>query len=557
MSPALAERGTAAPPEGVPEVSPLVDGDSSTWPPVSAPLPELELAGGTAQPLSGEVARHVVGGTSALGISVAVERGVGLLANILAARLGGKGVFGAYSFAMSTANQISMYAAGGIGATATRFSGKYPRESAGYPTLRRVLMIVSLVSAALAALGLWLGAAPIAHLVGKASMTGLLRWAALSSVGIILLECARGFFVGQRHLLALLTLSLLVGLGMVTLLPAMAHRHDPRAMLVVQGAVAIAAVLVCLLFGRKLGLRLSPGHVPAMPLGPMLREVWAFGGIQLGSLVASNISGWWLTAVVARNDATLVQVSFLTIANQLRNLVALAPALLTEGSYAVMADPRHEATQTPGRVMALCSYASIAISLMLALLGMTVVPWLLTLLYGHSYAGAATTIALALATAVAHMGNAPAAARLTIVSLRATAVINTIWAVCVAGAATLLLVRGGSAWQAMGVYFLAHVLSALLVLLTLQRKDNLPKGLFSLTLLANSAVAVGSSLAMLRSSAPSATAIATASMLALCLGVFGALWFVGKRNDLLPPPAAFAGLWRRVQGMLPGRLRRV
>ncbi len=122
-------------------------------------------------------------------------------------------------------------------------------------------------------------------------MTGLLRWAAISSVGIILLECARGFFVGQRHLLALLALSLIVGLGMVTLLPVMAHRHDPRAMLVVQGAVAITAVLVCLLFGRKLGLRLPPNHVQASPLRPMLREVWTFGGIQLGSLVASNISG--------------------------------------------------------------------------------------------------------------------------------------------------------------------------------------------------------------------------------------------------------------------------
>ena len=349
MSSALQERnGGTAPafaPEavsdlalrGVPEIAPITDGDSSSWPPVAAPLPELELAGiatGASAPvtanaagspaLSQEVTRHLLGGTSALGISVAVERGVGLLANILAARFGGKAVFGAYSFAIGTANQISMYAAGGIGATATRFSGKYPRSSSGYATLRQALILVSLVSAALAAAGLWLGAAPIAHLVGKASLTGLLRWAALSSVGIILLECARGFFVGQRHLLALLALSLLVGLGMVTLLPTMAHRHDPRAMLVAQGGVAIAAVLLCIVFGRRLGLRLPTGGPRPLPLLPMLREVWTFGGIQLASLIGSNISGWWLSAVVARNDATLVQISFLTIANQLRNLVALA-----------------------------------------------------------------------------------------------------------------------------------------------------------------------------------------------------------------------------------------
>ncbi len=507
--------------------------------------------------MSQEVTRHLVGGTSALGLSVAVERGVGLLANILAARLGGKGVFGAYSFAIGTANQISMYAAGGIGATATRFSGKYPRGSAGYPTLRRALIVVSLVSAALAAVGLWLGAAPIAHLVGKTSMTGLLRWAAISSVGIILLECARGFFVGQRHLLALLVLSLLVGLGMVTLLPTMAHRHDPRAMLVAQGAVATGAVLVCVLFGRKLGLGLPPGGVRALPLGTMLREVWTFGGIQLGSLIGSNISGWWLTAVVARNDATLVQISFLTIANQLRNLVALAPSLLTEGSYAVMADPRHEETQTPQRVMALCTYASTAVSLVLALAGMTVVPWLLGLLYGHAYAGAATTIALALATAVAHMGTAPAAARLTIVSLRATAVINTIWAVFVAAAATVLFLQGGSAWEAMGVYFLAHVVSALLVLLTLQRKDTLPAGMLPLFGLAVVAVALGSGLAVLRSSLVTATLPATAAMVLLCVGSCGGLWWLGKRHDWLPERAVLESLLAKAKGLAGRGLRRV
>ncbi len=558
MTPTVAE----LPEDLAPEVSPIADGDTSTWPPVAAPAPELALAEGAAastgnQPLSQEVTRHLVGGTSALGISVAVERGVGLLANILAARLGGKGVFGAYSFAIGTANQISMYAAGGIGATATRFSGKYPRSSPGYYTLRRALIIVSLLSAALAAVGLWLGAAPIAHLVGKTSMTGLLRWAAISSVGIILLECARGFFVGQRHLGALLVLSLLVGLGMVTLLPTMAHRHNPQAMLVAQGLVAVAAVVCCVLLGRKLGLQRQPANVSAMPLGPMLREVWTFGGIQLGSLIASNISGWWLSAVVARNDTTLVQISFLTIANQLRNMVALAPGLLTEGSYAVMADPRHEQSQTPQRVMALCSYASLAMSLVLALAGMTIVPWLLAALYGKGYAGAGTTIALALATAVAHMGNAPAAARLTIVSLRATAVINTIWAVFVAAAATVLLLRGGSAWQAMGVYYLGHVLSATLVLLVLKRKDNLPKGMISLFAMAMVALALGSGLAMLRAAAPGRLGSTTAGLLGILVAASLALWWMGKRHDWLPSREAIRGLLAKVQSFAGARLRRV
>ena len=222
-----------------------------------------------------------------------------------------------------------------------------------------------------------------------------------------------------------------------------------------------------------------------------------------------------------------------------------------------MADPRHEQSQTPQRVMALCSYASIVVSLVLALAGMTVVPWLLTLLYGRSYAGAATTIALALATAVAHMGNAPAAARLTIVSLRATAVINTLWAISVAGAATVLLVRGGSAWEAMTVYFVAHVMSALLVLITLRRKDNLPDGMIALFALAVLAVALGAGLALLRASLATATMATTGAMAGLCLAAGVGLWVLGKRHDWLPPRAALVALWHKAGTMAGGRLRRV
>src|SRR5271170_5764153 len=100
-------------------------------------------------PLTGQVPTHVdkriIGGTSALGASIFLERGSGFLANILAARLGGASTFGAYSLAISTANNISAYAAGGIAATAARFSGKYPLGTAGYKTLGRVLAIVSAV----------------------------------------------------------------------------------------------------------------------------------------------------------------------------------------------------------------------------------------------------------------------------------------------------------------------------------------------------------------------------------------------------------------------------
>src|ERR1039457_3343765 len=75
------------------------------------------------------VAKRLIGGTSTLGTSICVERGFGFLANILAARLGGASTFGAYSLAITAANNMSTSAAAGIGSTAARFSGKYPLGS--------------------------------------------------------------------------------------------------------------------------------------------------------------------------------------------------------------------------------------------------------------------------------------------------------------------------------------------------------------------------------------------------------------------------------------------
>ena len=65
-------------------------------------------------------------GTSSVGVAIIVERGLGFVANLVAARHGGTQVFGAYSLALTTANNIASYAGAGIGTTANRFSGQYP-----------------------------------------------------------------------------------------------------------------------------------------------------------------------------------------------------------------------------------------------------------------------------------------------------------------------------------------------------------------------------------------------------------------------------------------------
>ncbi len=502
-------------------------------------------------PLSEDVKSHLIGGTAALGAGVMIERGAGFLANILAARFAGGSTFGAYSLAISTANNISTYAAGGIGATAARFSGKYRLGTPGYSTLARSLVIVSVLSALVAAGGLWLGAGPIAHLLEKPQLTGLLRWAAISAAGIILLECARGFFVGQRRLIAILLLSAVVGSGMLVLLPLGARLHSPIRMIIFQGGIAIAAVAVCLLFSRSLKLHAPPGTAEsALPLAPMLREVWTFGGIQLSGVIGSNLAGWWLTTLVARGDSSLIQMSFFAIASQWRNLAGLAPGLLTEGSYAVMARGHEEAPATPHRVFALCSFASTAVASMLAAVGILTVPWVLRLLYGQTYRAAGTTVGIALAVAVVHMGNAPAAARLSIVSIRATGVINTVWAIFVAAAATLLLFRHGSAWQAMAIYFAAHVLSAFLVLLTLRARDHVPPGLWGLFLASSGGSALLAGLALWREFDPAHELTATTMMFAVLLALAGGLFLLGRRFRWMPSVLVLQQLRSRMLGGL-------
>jgi hypothetical protein len=266
----------------------------------------------------------------------------------------------------------------------------------------------------------------------------------------------------------------------------------------------------------------------------MLREVWSFGFVQLAGLVGANVAGWWLTTLVARADTSLAQMSFFAIASQLRNLAGIVPGLLTEGSYAVMADPGGEAERTPHRVMAMCSFASLAVSLALASIGMIVVPWALMLFYGSQYVPASLTVSVGLAIAVVHMGNAPAAARLTIVSIRSTGVINTVWAIFVAALATSFLFLGGDAARAMLIYFVAHVLSSALVLITLARRDGLPAGMIAQYALSTGASVALVGLAFARASQPAHNPGFSAVMLLIAIVALSGLFLLGRRFGWLP-----------------------
>lgn len=478
--------------------------------------------------LSKEVAAHILSGTSTLGVAVLVERGATFAANILAARFAGASVFGAYSVGISTANNISTYAAGGIGATATRFSGKYPYGGGSYGTFARVLSFVSMASALVAASVLFLGAGPIAHVLHKESLSGLLRWASLSAAGMLLLECLRGFFVGQRRLLALALLSLLVGVGMVSVLPTIAAGKSAEHMVAAHGSITLAAVLICLVLAKPLGL-LATRQSSAVGFAAMLREVWGFGFIQLSGLLSANLAGWWITALVARGDTTLVQMGFFAIASQLRNLTGIVPALLTEGSYAVMATPDEENTGLPQRVMALCTFAATLVALVLASIGIIIVPWALHLMYGPRYGAAGVAAAIGMSVAVLQMGNAPPSARVSVVSIRSVAVINTIWALITAAGGTLLMMRWNDAAGAMAVFFLAHVVSALLTFAVLAKKDRLPTGLLLLFGVTTASVVCLSLLAVVRDRLPEQGLWLTLAMLVVLALTSAVLYAMAKR----------------------------
>ena len=225
-------------------------------------------------------------GMSALGVSLGFERGATFFANVLAARLAGTEAFGAYSLALTTANNVASYAGAGIGTTANRFVGQYPPGSRYYRRLLRVLLAVSLAAAAVAAMLLWLSAAPLAGaLLHNSKLKGPLQIAAFSAAAFILVECCRGLLIGQRSFSILLLLSLMVGGGFLAVVPVTA-RFGPRTMLAGQAGSVFAAVIVSSWFVYLLAAR-QPPLMGDGGTGPSVWRVWSFGLVQLISVIGA------------------------------------------------------------------------------------------------------------------------------------------------------------------------------------------------------------------------------------------------------------------------------
>jgi O-antigen/teichoic acid export membrane protein len=495
-------------------------------------------AGSEGRSLSGSLCQ----GTSSIGVAVSIERGLGFLAHLLAARIGGTRVFGTYSLAMTTANSVAAYAGAGIGTTANRFSGVYAFGSPQYSQLQKTLAMVSAQSALIAAVLLWTTAGPIAsRLIGNPALTPLLHLAALSSAAIILLECMRGFLIGQRRYTALLTLSLAAGGGMLLVIP-LATFAGPGAMVTGQASVALGAVFLCLLFARSLKVRVDDA-APGVGNGVRASAIWLFGLGQLLGVIGLNAAGWWTASLVSRSDQSMVQMSFYIAATQVRNVIAMVPGLVQQSCYALLTNEAGAAYGGPNRVLLASTLLASVLGIGLTGVAVAVLPWVMGMLYGNAFRGAEPAAAVAIATALVHMAGAPAASRLTIVSLKLIGAINGIWAVSVIALGIVFIPRGGAV-PATAILLAMHLANAILVLGCLGKKRELPAGLTAISLPMIAGSVLFALLGWIRFGQPAMRISLSIASLVLTFVLIAITFRIGQAAGCVPPLSR----WRRLAG---------
>lgn len=496
---------------------------------VTATKPSQGAVGSQSNPRS--LRRLLLYGGATLGIAVGVERVLGFLSAMLAARIGGPQTFGAYSVVLATAGTIAAYAGAGIGTTANRFSGEYPRDGAGYRGFLRALVIISGMTAILAAVLMLVGAGPLAKwMLGNDGLTTFLRLAALSSGAFVLLECGRGLLVGQQRFFSLLVLSILSGVGLVVVLP-LAARISPGAMVIGQGCVALVAVLTLVVFARQLGI--APTHARTGKAGPRLRPVFTFGVVQFSAVAGISIASWWIASLVARSDPSLRQMGLYAVANQFRGLAAIAPGLIIQVGYASLTNESGGTYGGPRRVLLANTFLTTSLATIVAGLAMTLLPWVLSIAYGANYMSGEAAVLLLLATAMIHMGGMPAAQRLSIINLRATGIINTGWAVLIVVLGVLLVPKAGAVGAA-AAFLIAHGLGHSMVILHLMRADELPAGYLPMSVSAITAALALACIGYIRAAMPLHNAALTLAMLTVLALFLLALSYIGIRTACVP-----------------------
>jgi hypothetical protein len=337
--------------------------------------------------------------------------------------------------------------------------------------------------------------------------------------------------IGQRNFAALLGLSVLSSGGLLLLMPVAAS-HGAAAMIVAYTCAAGIAVAAATFFygARQRRVSLVKRSEAA---GPGAWEVWRFGLVQLASVIGLNAAGWWTASLVARGDRSMMQMGLYAAAIQLRNVIAIIPGLVTQSNFALLTEESGKQYGGAGRVLIACTLVATLLSVGLAGIAIATLPWTLGRMYSHAFQSAELAASLAICTALVHMAAAPAAARLTIVSLRLTGIINGVWTVLVIGLATWL-VRGAGAIEATGIFLVAHCVSAVLVLVALKRLSGLPRGLLSLSM---TSLAASVGFAALAYARYGVLGRRIPLSVAIFLATLGLLWIavrLGHKSMLLP-----------------------
>jgi hypothetical protein len=204
----------------------------------------------------------------------------------------------------------------------------------------------------------------------------------------------------------------------------------------------------------------------------------------------------------------------------------------------------HEnSARDPERVLAVCTFASVAVTVLCAGLGIIILPWALPLAYGSAFRPGVLPATLALSTAVVHMGSAPAGARLTIVSIRVWGMINAMWAVLVAVSATAFVTQGG-ATSATAIYLGAHFVSGIATFTYLRVRKQTSSRIIVIYLLAAAGVVLLAGEELLRLNSPTQVVWWTASMAATVAATLWALVIAGRPQNLVPDIHQLAGYWR-------------
>jgi len=503
-----------------------VSGQLSLSVSANKPVSPAQLRRSSSRKLSG----LILYGSATLGLAVGLERVLGFASGVLAARIAGPQTFGAYSMVLATAGTIAAYAGAGIGTTATRFSGQYKPETAGYRKFMLALLVIALSSAAVAALLMLAGAGPLARWVLRnEGLVSFLRIAAASSAAIVLLECCRGFLLGQQKFQALLIVAAVSGLGLIFVLP-FAARISAGVMIGGQAIVSLVCIGVVLTLSKRFGLR--PHIEKTSNAGPGIRPVFTFGVVQFAAFAGISIASWWIASLVARSDVTLTQMGLYAIANQFRGLAVLAPGLCAQVGYSLLTDESGSEYGGARRVMLTNSFLAGSLVTLAAGSGIILAPWLLAIVYGKSFSGAEAAIVILLATGIVHMSGMAASQRLSIVGLRAIGVINTIWAVLTAALGVWLVPKAGATGAALA-FLISHTLSQVLVIVALARLDELPNGFLPLygvnTIGGLGLAALGYWRAFETNRGPMTIAIA-----ALVIFILGLISYVGRRTGCLP-----------------------